>query len=87
MLAALAAFHELDAPGAIERLPFRWSEDESWREAEPVDASDAAREDLAADLDRRTPRAATPQYQSASDRAAAERLHRSGPCGDCVGAE
>lgn len=78
MLAALAAFQELDTPGAIARLPFRWSADESWREE---------RERGGASADSRTPRADTPQYQSVADREAAERLHRSGPCGACVGAE
>jgi hypothetical protein len=86
MLEALSAFHELDAPGAIKRLPFRWSEDEGWRE-EDERAATAAGEGGGRTGDSRTPRAATPQYQSGADRDAAERLHRSGPCGCCVGAE
>ena len=32
LLESLAAFEEMKTPGEIKSLPFRWSEDESWRE-------------------------------------------------------
>jgi len=86
MLEALAAFHELDTPGDVKLLPFRWSEDESWRE----EKRDAAAVDSGSghpSADDRSPRADTLQYQSEADREAAERVHRRGPCGRCVGAE
>jgi hypothetical protein len=56
MLAALAAFDELTAPGSIKRLPFQWSEDDAWK-------ATAQR-----GVDDRRPRYDTPQYQTEEDR-------------------
>jgi hypothetical protein len=57
---ALGAFEELDTPGSVKILPFRWSEDESWK----------AR--VFAGGDERRPRFDTPQYQNEEDRRRAE---------------
>jgi hypothetical protein len=81
---ALAGFYELREPGEIQSLGLRWSEDESWRE-NPMAQPEAARDDSTSDF--RTARRDSPQYQHPADREEAERLHRDGACGSCVGAE
>ncbi|MGH7858421.1 MAG: hypothetical protein ACREQY_13940 [Candidatus Binatia bacterium] len=60
LTASLSAFEEPEAPGSVKMLPFRWSEDDSWKER--VFAGD----------DERRPRRDTPQYQSEEDRRRAE---------------
>lgn len=55
LVAALAAFESLRAPGGIEHLPFDWG-DEGWKRTAMVGG------------DARTPRDETPQYQSEDDR-------------------
>ncbi len=57
---ALSAFVSLETPGSVRKLPFRWSEDEGWKEK------------AFAQGDERTPRVATPQYQCEEDRRLAE---------------
>lgn len=69
MLASLAALQELDTPGAVKMLPFRWSEDDDWKR-EVMESGDA-----------RTERSAEPVYQCEADR----RLARAaGDCPTCV---
>jgi hypothetical protein len=58
--AALGAFERLDAPGLVEHLPFRWSEDDDWKESAMRGGDD------------RQPRLETPQYQHEDDRRLAE---------------
>lgn len=85
LLDALAAFHALDTPGAVKVLPYRWSDDESWRR-HPLGGG-AGDRDGPGGGDFRVERHATPQYQSDADRLEAERRHAAGGCGQCVGAE
>jgi hypothetical protein len=80
MRAALAALAEIDEPGTIRALPYRWTEDDSWKDrvmrpraAAPGDAPRAA--------DDRVERHAEPQYQYASDRRIAETAQH---CPGCI---
>ncbi len=67
--ASLAAFQELDTPGAIKMLPFRWSDDDDWKR-EVMEGGDE-----------RTERSAQPMYQSEADRRLAQ---DAGECSTCV---
>lgn len=58
--AALAGFTSLTIPGAVKMLPFRWSEDEGWKDTAQRGPDD------------RRPRCETPQYQNEADRQRAE---------------
>lgn len=58
---ALSALEGMARPGRIERLPYRWSDDESWKSQPPVASGDD-----------RSPRSDQPQYQYPEDQAAAE---------------
>ncbi len=60
LVEALQGFTELTSPGSIKRLPFRWSEDEAWKEMAQRGPDD------------RRPRYDTPQYQTEEDRLRAE---------------
>ena len=60
LLAALAGFDSLTAPGSVNMLPFKWSTDGSWQEAAQRGPDD------------RRPRYDKPQYQHEEDRARAE---------------
>jgi hypothetical protein len=84
LLSALGAFEELQKPGDIKFLGERWSDDESWR-VNPMAKKERGSETSNADF--RTPRLDTPQYQNAADQEEAEKQHRNGGCGTCVGAE
>ena len=69
VVAALAAFRELDTPGAVKMLPFRWSDDDDWKR------------DAMASGDARTERLPQPVYQCEADR----ELARDGAdCPTCV---
>ena len=87
LLESLAAFEEMKTPGEIKSLPFRWSEDESWRENPMGGGRKEAGSSEDGSNDFRTPRVETPQYQEPDDEAAFERQHEHGACGSCVGAE
>ena len=59
---ALGCLEAMTAPGSIQTLPFRWSEDEQWkRDIHEKDAGDL-----------RPPRDTTPRYQTEEDRELAE---------------
>ena len=60
LVEALQGFTELTSPGSIKLLPFRWSEDEAWKETAQRGPDD------------RRPRYDTPQYQVEEDRLRAE---------------
>ena len=60
LLEALEAFSSLQEPGQIKHLPFRWAEDDDWKDG------------VMNDGDSRTPRQDTPQYQTEADRVLAE---------------
>lgn len=56
LIEALDAFASLSTPGTVKTLPFRWSDDERWKEQAYAGGDD------------RLPRDDTPQYQSDEDR-------------------
>lgn len=60
LVEALSSFETMTEPGSIRELPFRWSEDEEWKEKAFAEGDD------------RTPRHDTPQYQDEEDRRRAE---------------
>ena len=60
LVEALQGFTELTTPGSIKMLPFRWSEDDAWKETAQRGKDD------------RLPRYGTPQYQTEEDRLRAE---------------
>lgn len=67
MIEALDAFASLSSPGSVKILPFRWSEDESWKDRAFAEGDD------------RLPRVDTPQYQCEEDRRLAS-LAGAPPC-------
>jgi len=60
LVEALSSFETMTAPGSVTELPFRWSEDESWKDKAFAEGDD------------RKPRYDTPQYQDEEDRRRAE---------------
>ncbi len=69
------AFEELMSPGKVIDLPMRWAEDDAWKDRVmrpyvPLDGPEQAAESLSGD--QRTPREATPQYQSRQDEVVAD---------------
>ena len=72
---ACRAFEELTSPGKVIDLPMRWAEDDAWKDRvmrsnEALEGFEQAAESLSGD--QRTPRTATPQYQSLQDENAAD---------------
>ncbi len=65
--AALHAFETMASTGSIERLPFDWAEDDSWKESvmRPREGNGGGHSD------ERRERSPEPQYQLESDRVAA----------------
>ena len=59
---ALRALEEMKEPGTVKILPYRWSDDESWKNLP--------------DSDSRLPRSPEPQFQSEEDRIRYEELSR-----------
>ena len=57
---ALLSFPEMTVPGSVRMLPYRWSDDEGWKEKAFAEGDD------------RLPRHDTPQYQDEDDRRRAE---------------
>ena len=75
-LDALAA---IDTPGTIRRLPYRWAEDDAWKDSvrRPGHGGSGG--------DDRTARHPDPQYQCEEDRTAAQAaFEREGGCPSCV---
>ena len=60
LLEALSSFDAMTVPGSVSTLPYRWSDDEGWKEK------------AYAEGDNRLPRHDTPQYQDEDDRRRAE---------------
>ena len=75
---ALDALATIDAPGTIRRLPYRWSEDDAWKDAVMRPASGGSTED---DRTRRHP---DPQYQNEKDRIVAEAAFERDGCPSCM---
>ena len=70
MLEALEAFSSLETPGSVKMLPFRWSEDDAWKDKVFAEGDDRlARDDI-------------PQYQTEDDRRLAEKAGAP-PCPLC----
>jgi D-proline reductase (dithiol) PrdB len=57
---ALSSFEAMTVPGSVRALPYRWSDDEGWKDR------------AFAEGDERKPRHDTPQYQDEEDRRRAE---------------
>ena len=57
---ALSCFEGMTDPGSVRTLPYRWSDDEEWKEKAFAEGDD------------RLPRHDTPQYQDEADRRRAE---------------
>ena len=53
---ALSSFEAMTVPGSVRALPYRWSDDEGWKDR------------AFAEGDERKPRHDTPQYQEEEDR-------------------
>jgi len=70
MRATLAAFSQISEPGSIKKLPFRWSDNDDWKDT--VMRPSANKASTSDHEDDRTQRNADPQYQSAEDAAAAD---------------
>jgi hypothetical protein len=68
--AALVAFETMRAPGSIMRLPFRWADDDAWKDSVMRPRAEGDQE---AHRDDRSERSGDPQYQCEADRVAAER--------------
>ncbi|MGE5247128.1 MAG: hypothetical protein ACM3L8_02170 [Verrucomicrobiota bacterium] len=68
---ALSSFHAMTAPGSIRQLPYRWSEDEGWKEKAFAEGDD------------RLPRCDAPQYQTAEDQRKAESGSLASSCPHC----
>ncbi len=79
MLDALAAFERIEEPGTIVDLPYRWADDDAWKDAVMRPADGAEWED---DRGERLP---DPQFQSDLDRWAAEETHADHECLVCPG--
>jgi len=87
---ALAAFSEADHPGWIGRQLHRWSSDDSWKDSvmRPAGTHQAASGGKTeGGADDRTPRLATPQYQSGADAAASAASHDGEECLVCKGVD
>ena len=60
LIDALSSFEGMTVPGSVRTLPYRWSDDEGWKEKAFAEGDD------------RLPRHDTPQYQDDEDRRRAE---------------
>jgi len=60
LIDALSSFEGMAVPGSVRTLPYRWSDDDGWKEK------------AFAEGDERLPRRDTPQYQDEEDRRRAE---------------
>ena len=74
----LDALVAIDVPGTIRRLPYRWSEDDAWKDGVMRPGPGGSTED---DRVKRHP---DPQYQNDEDRIAAEAAFARDGCPTCV---
>ena len=74
----LDALADIDTPGTIRRLPYRWAEDDVWKDSvrHPGHGGSGG--------DDRTERHPDPQYQCEEDRMAAQAAIGGGGCPGCV---
>lgn len=85
MRAALDVFTTAEPPSTVIDLPFRWADDDAWKDSvmrpRSADESDAGEDTV----DDRRPRHDTPQYQDDSDSEAAAHSHQGEDCLVCAG--
>ena len=74
----LDALVAIDTPGTIRRLPYRWAEDDAWKDSVRRPGSGGSMEDD------RIERHPDPQYQCEADRIAAEAAFEREGCPSCV---
>ena len=74
----LDALATIDTPGTIRRLPYRWADDDAWKDAVMRPGSGESSEDD------RVERHPDPQYQCEEDRIAAEAAFEREGCPSCV---
>ena len=74
----LDALVAIDEPGTIRRLPYRWAEDDAWKDLVMRPSPDGS------SADDRTERHPDPQYQSEADRIAAQAAFERDGCPTCV---
>ena len=77
MIDTLSALDSIQVPGTIRDLPYRWAEDDSWKDR--VMRPDRSGEHS----DDRSSRSPEPVYQLEADRVAAEAALRAGGCETC----
>lgn len=82
---ALTAFHELQEPGSMIHLPYRWSESDDWKDG--VMRSKTSSKGGVETEDDRVARLPTPQYQLESDAEAAAASHDGQTCLVCAGVD
>lgn len=78
----LAAFEQIDTPGAIVDLPYRWADTDGWKDA--VMRADESGPGTGW-VDDRVERFPDPQYQSSADASAAAAAHAGRECAVCSG--
>ena len=74
----LDALVDIDTPGTIRRLPYRWADDDTWKDAVMRPEPGASSEDD------RVERHPDPQYQCEEDRIAAQAAFEREGCPSCV---
>ena len=74
----LEALVTIDTPGTIRRLPYRWADDDAWKDAVMRPAHGGSSEDD------RIERHPDPQYQCEEDRVAAQNAYERDGCPSCV---
>ena len=74
----LDALATIDAPGTIRRLPYRWAEDDAWKDGVMRPGSGGS------GGDDRIGRFPDPQYQYEEDRLAAQAALEGGGCPGCI---
>ena len=82
---ALALFHSADRPGVIVDLPYRWADDDDWKDGVMRPAATPDADGGAGPTDDRVERFDSPQYQSAQDARAAAHAHPDDSCRVCAG--
>ncbi len=79
MLDALAVVEQADEPGTIVDLPYRWDDDDGWKDTVMRPAEGGEWDDD------RSERFGDPQFQCELDRTAAEATHAGQDCLVCAG--
>ena len=74
----LEALVTIDTPGTIRRLPYRWTEDDAWKDLVMRPGAGSSSEDD------RIERLSDPQYQYDEDRLAAQAAFEHDGCPSCV---